>query len=67
MALEEAWSRLLAAVEAALTDGRLVLWDDAAHRVALLLTSPAAFEAEHFTQVNDRQAMGDPCGGRINI
>ena len=53
--MEEARCRLLTAVEASLTEGRLMLWDDAAGRVALLLTSPAAFEAEHFTQVKYRR------------
>ena len=35
-----------------LTAGRRVLWDDVSRRVAVLVTAPAAFEAEHFTQVS---------------
>ncbi len=51
VAAEESWQRLLLTVRQALGSGRRMLWDDAARRLAVLLTAPAAFAAEHFTQV----------------
>ena len=50
VAAEESWQRLLLTVRQALGSGRRMLWDDAARRLAVLLTAPAAFAAEHFTQ-----------------
>ena len=50
VAAEESWQRLLVTVRQALGSGRRMLWDDAARRLAVLLTAPAAFAAEHFTQ-----------------
>ena len=50
VAAEESWQQLLLTVRQALGSGRRMLWDDAARRLAVLLTAPAAFAAEHFTQ-----------------
>ena len=38
------------AVHAGLLAGRRLIWDEAARRIGVLLSSPAAFEGEHFLQ-----------------
>lgn len=47
MALGEA----LLKVQEGLVNGRKWLWDEAARKLGTLLSSPAAFEGEHFLQV----------------
>ena len=58
VAAEESWQRLLLTIRQALGSGRRMLWDDAARRLAVLLTAPAAFAAEHFTQVQEHTGHG---------
>ena len=48
MAIGEA----LLKVQEGLINGRKWLWDEAARKLGMLLSSPAAFEGEHFLQVN---------------
>ena len=48
MAMGEA----LLKVQEGLINGRKWLWDEAARKLGTLLSSPAAFEGEHFLQVN---------------
>lgn len=48
---EESWADLMASVGRQLAAGRSALWAGAAPRLALLLSSPAAFSGEHFLQV----------------
>lgn len=48
MAIGEA----LLKVQEGLVNGRKWLWDEAARKLGTLLSSPAAFEGEHFLQVN---------------
>lgn len=38
-------------VQEGLVNGRKWLWDEAARKLGTLLSSPAAFEGEHFLQV----------------
>ena len=42
---------LLQAVHTGLLSGRHLIWEEAARRIAVLLSCPAAFEGEHFLQV----------------
>jgi hypothetical protein len=49
--LEMQWAELIGVVHGALVAGRRVLWDEVADRISMLLTSPSAFEGEHFLQV----------------
>ena len=51
VAQEETWGASLARVEEGLQAGRRWLWDEASRKVGVLLSSPAAFEGEHFLQV----------------
>lgn len=51
---------LLQAVHAGLLAGRQLIWDEAARRIGVLLSSPAAFEGEHFLQVG-------LCGGNGSL
>jgi hypothetical protein len=44
---------VLQAVHAGLLGGRRLIWEEAARRIGVLLSSPAAFEGEHFLQVMD--------------
>ena len=48
---EAEWGAVLSAVHAGLLGGRALIWDEVARRIAVLLSSPAAFEGEHFLQV----------------
>ena len=48
MAIGEA----LLKVQEGLVNGRKWLWDEAARKLGTLLSSPAAFEGEHFLQVD---------------
>uniref|UniRef100_A0A1D1ZMS1 Coiled-coil domain-containing protein 132 n=1 Tax=Auxenochlorella protothecoides TaxID=3075 RepID=A0A1D1ZMS1_AUXPR len=50
---EAEWCAVLHAVHAGLVAGRGLVWDEVARHVATLLSSPAAFEGEHFLQVMD--------------
>ena len=38
-------------VSTGLVGGRKLIWDEAARRIGVLLSIPAAFEGEHFLQV----------------
>jgi hypothetical protein len=49
---EAEWGTVLSAVHAGLLGGRALIWDEVARRIAVLLSSPAAFEGEHFLQVS---------------
>ena len=49
---EAEWGAVLSAVHAGLLGGRALIWDEVARRIAVLLSSPAAFEGEHFLQVS---------------
>ena len=46
------WSEALVSVAESMSSGRRWLWDEAARKVATLLAAPAAFQGEHFLQVN---------------
>lgn len=48
---EAEWGQVLAAVHGGLLSGRQLIWEEVARRVGVLLSSPAAFEGEHFLQV----------------
>ncbi|KAL4422269.1 hypothetical protein ABPG75_008466 [Micractinium tetrahymenae] len=48
---EAEWGTVLQAVHAGLLSGRKLIWEEAARRIGVLLSSPAAFEGEHFLQV----------------
>ncbi|KAI7841037.1 hypothetical protein COHA_005265 [Chlorella ohadii] len=48
---ESEWGAVLQAVHAGLLGGRRLIWEEAARRIGLLLSTPAAFEGEHFLQV----------------
>lgn len=45
------------AVHAGLLGGRRLIWEEAARRIGLLLSTPAAFEGEHFLQVRALPAV----------
>lgn len=49
---EDAMINILGCVHDLLGKSRKVIWDLAARRVRDLLSGPAAFEGEHFLQVN---------------
>lgn len=59
------------AVHAGLLSGRRLIWEEAARRIGVLLSSPAAFEGEHFLQVGTcgsgrwGQAEGAGVGGHF--
>lgn len=55
---------VLHAVHAGLVAGRGLVWDEVARHVATLLSSPAAFEGEHFLQVLCFCRAGGKSGGR---
>jgi hypothetical protein len=62
---EAEWGLVLQAVHAGLLAGRRVIWEEAARRVGVLLSSPAAFEGEHFLQVRlGLGELGAACGVR---
>ncbi|KAK9823710.1 hypothetical protein WJX72_004829 [[Myrmecia] bisecta] len=48
---EAVWGEALMRVAEGLVGGRRWLWDEAARKITVLLSSPAAFEGEHFLQV----------------
>lgn len=48
---EAVWGETLLKVSEALSNGRKWVWDEAGRKVSLLLSSPAAFQGEHFLQV----------------
>ena len=48
---EAEWGAVLRAVHAGLVGGRAQIWEEAARWLGVLLSSPAAFEGEHFMQV----------------
>ena len=48
---QAAWGEALMSVSEGLTSGKRWIWDEAARKVATLLSSPAAFQGEHFLQV----------------
>ena len=48
---EREWGEALQVVTAGLRSGRWLLWDEVARRVGLLISSPAAWDGEHFLQV----------------
>jgi hypothetical protein len=52
---EAEWGLVLQAVHDGLLAGRGRIWEEAAGRVGVLLSSPAAFEGEHFLQVRVRR------------
>lgn len=53
------------AVHAGLLAGRKLIWEEAARRIGVLLSSPAAFEGEHFLQVLPaRSCEGEAATGR---
>ena len=49
---ETVWGETLMGVSEALSTGKRWVWDEAGRKVSLLLSSPAAFQGEHFLQVN---------------
>lgn len=53
---EAEWGAVLQAVHSGLLTGRRLIWDEAARRIGVLLSSPAAFEGEHFLQVGAGRA-----------
>ncbi len=48
---EMVWGEVLQAVGGGLQAARSFLWDGASRKLSTLLASPAAFEGEHFLQV----------------
>ena len=48
---EQEWGAVLQAVHDGLLAGRQLIWEEATRRIGILLSSPAAFEGEHFLQV----------------
>lgn len=48
----------LQAVHAGLLSGRRLIWEEAARRIGALLSSPAAFEGEHFLQAGAHRNRG---------
>ena len=50
-------------VQEGLVNGRKWLWDEAARKLGTLLSSPAAFEGEHFLQARSTSATKrkSPC------
>ncbi|KAK9817254.1 hypothetical protein WJX72_011915 [[Myrmecia] bisecta] len=50
---EVEWGEVLKIVQNGLVNGRRFLWDEAARKIGILLSSPAAFEGEHFLQVSE--------------
>lgn len=50
------------AVHTGLLSGRRLIWEEAARRIGVLLSSPAAFEGEHFLQVGWAGGGAAGCG-----
>eukprot|EP00884_Botryococcus_braunii_P000884 jgi/Botrbrau1/10797/Bobra.0064s0003.1 len=48
---EGAWAEAMLRVSESLSGGRRWLWDEAARKIGILLSAPAALEGEHFLQI----------------
>ena len=52
-------------VQEGLTNGRKWLWDEAARKLGTLLSSPAAFEGQHFLQVMHFGTVESSCNTAV--